>query len=237
LDDKSPKETVDHSWNWLYKVGGVALLVEGVAYFIILVVSPMIGAAPGNSENYLNALASHPGLANFMYGVTAIADFVFIPAAFALYLALKGVSKTWMLVAAGIILTYVAIDISTFVSTSTTLIALTQNYAATTNATQRAAILGAEYYGLATVPLSQFIGWVFPPFAFLIIAGAVRRGKFGRGIPLLGYFLFLFSVGGGISFLVPIPYLQNFQLPALAIYGLFMLALGIMLIRLGRLKS
>ena len=75
-----------------------------------------------------------------------------------------------------------------------------------------------------------------PPFAFLIVAGAVRRGKFGRGIPLLGYFLFLLSVGGGIGFLDPIPYLLEFQLPALAVYGLFMLALGLMLIRLGRMK-
>jgi len=211
-------------------------LVEALAYFVILVASPMMGAGPGNSENYLRALASHAGLANFTYAVVAIADFVLVPAALALYLALKGVSKSWMLIAAAIIMTYVAIDISTFVLTSTTLVTLTQSYAASVNATQRAAILGAEYYGLATVPLSQFIGYAFPPFAFLIVAGAVRRGKFGRGIPLLGYFLFLLSVGGGIGFLDPIPYLLEFQLPALAVYGLFMLALGLMLIRLGRMK-
>jgi hypothetical protein len=229
-------ESVDHSWNWLYKVGGAALFVEGFAYFIILVASPMLGAGPGNNENYLHALASHAGLANFTYAVVAIADFILIPAAFALYIALRGVSRTWMLIAAGIILAYVAIDISTFVLTSTTLVTLTQNFAATANATQRAAILGAEYYGLAAIPLSQFIGYVFPPFAFLIIAGSVRRGRFGRGIPLLGYILCLTSVAGGIGFLDPIPYLLNFQLLALAVYGLFMLALGTMLFRLAGTK-
>ena len=237
MSGQPPTEPVDHTWNWLYKVGGIALFVEGIAYVIILVTGPMLGAAPGNNENYLHALASHPGLASFSYGVTAAADFVLIPAALALYMAFKGVSKTWMLIAAAILLTYVAIDISTFVSTSTTLVTLTQSYASTTNATQQAAILGAEYYGLATVPLSQFIGWVFPPFAFLIIAGCVRRGKFGRGVPLLGYFLFLLSVGGGIAFLDPIPYLQSFQLPALALYALYMFALGNILVKLGRHRS
>ncbi len=63
-----------------------------------------------------------------------------------------------MMVAMGIVLTYVAIDVSTFVSTSIDLTWLTQNYAAATDATQRSAILGAEYYSLSTIPLSQFLG-------------------------------------------------------------------------------
>jgi len=229
------KNQVDMSWKTLYKVGGIACLVEGIAYLMITAMGPMMGVAPGNTLTWLNALATHPQLAVFDYGVvTGIADFVLIPAAFALYFALRGVSKSWMLVATGIILVYVAIDISTFVSTSIDLTWLTQNYAAATDPTVRSAILGAEYSALSTIPLSQFLGWTFPPFAFIIIAVAVRLGRFGRGIPFLGYLTVLFSIAGGLSFLDPIPYLQNFQLPALALYGLFFLALGLMLLRLGR---
>ena len=111
------KNQVDMSWKTLYKVGGIACLVEGVAYLMLTAMGPMIGVAPGNTLTWLNALATHPQLAVFDYGVvTGIADFVLIPAALALYFALRGVSKSWMLVATGIILTYVAIDISTFVS-------------------------------------------------------------------------------------------------------------------------
>jgi len=226
---------VDPSWKTLYVIGGVALLVEGLAYLMITAMGPMMGVPPGNTLAWLNALAAHPKLALFDYGiVTGIADLVLIPAAFALYFALKGVSKSWMLVAAGMILIYVAVDVATFVSTSIDLTWLTQNYAAATDATARAAILGAEYSALSTIPLSQFLGWTFPPFAFLIVAVAVREARFARGVPLLGYFTVLFSVAGGISFLDPVAYWQNFQLPALAVYGLFMLGLGSMLIRLGR---
>ena len=224
----------DPNWKTLYKIGGAAALVEGVAYLIIAGLGAIIGVALGNSLVWLNALAARPQLAILEYGlVTGIADFVLIPAALALYFALKGVSRSWMIIATAIILTYVAIDISTFVSTSIDLTWLTQNYAAASDPAVRSAILGAEYYSLSTIPLSQFIGWAFPPFAFIIIAVAVRVGRFGRGVPFLGYLTVLLSLPGAVSFLDPIAFWQNFQLPALAIYGLFWLGLGFMLLRLG----
>jgi hypothetical protein len=126
-----------------------------------------------------------------------------------------------------IILTYVAIDISTFVSVAIALLALARD-------TQSATIVSAEHFGLATVPLSQFIGWVSPPFAFLIIAVVVRVGHLGRFTSLLGFLTVITSIIGGIAFLHPVTSLQNFQLPALALLGLFSLALGIMLLRLDR---
>jgi hypothetical protein len=101
--------------------------------------------------------------ASFTYAVVAIADFALIPAPLALYVALKDVSKSWMLLATAIILTYVAIDISTFVSTAFALVVLARE-------AQSAAVVSAEHFGAGDVSLSQFIGWVFPGFGFLIIA-------------------------------------------------------------------
>jgi len=176
---------------------------------------------------YLHALVVHSGAASFTYAVVAIADFALIPAALALYFALKGISKSWMLLAAVIILTYVAIDISTFVSAAFALVTLARE-------AQTATVVSAENFGLATVSLSQFIGWVFPAFAYLIIAVVVRVGHLGRLTSLLGFLTVITSVIGGIGFLHPVTSLQNLQLPALALFGLFSLALGIMLLRLDR---
>ena len=81
----------------MYKIGGIALLAEGLAYLIVTVTSPIIGVAPGNNMKYLHALTAHSGTAGFTYAVVAIADFALIPAALALYVALKDVSKSWML--------------------------------------------------------------------------------------------------------------------------------------------
>lgn len=210
-------------------------MVEGISYLIITVTGAMIGVSPGNNEKWLHAVATHPELSEATYGLlTGIADLVVIPGAFALYLALGKVHKAAMLIATGILLTYVAVDISTFVSTSVTITMLTQNYAATTNSTQRAAILGAEYYGLATIPLSQFFGWFFPSFGYLIAALVIRSGNFGRVTAVLGILASVFDIAGSFAFWYPGSYLESFLTPGLALLGLFALFAGIMLIRLGR---
>jgi hypothetical protein len=222
-----PAALVDPTWRPLYKVGAVALIVAGVAYLIITVTSSIIGVAPSNTAKYLHALMTHLGTATFTYTVVAVADLALIPAALALYFALRSISKGWMLLATVVLLIYVAIDISTFVPTAFALVTLGSH-------PQNAAILGAEHFGLATVSLSQFFGWVFPDIAFLIIAVAIRVGHLGRFTSLLGFLLVPLSLLGGIAFLDPVNSLQKFQLPALAVQGFFSLALGFMLLRLDR---
>ncbi len=73
--------------------------------------------------------------------------------------------------------------------------------------------------GLATVSLSQFIGWVFPAFGFLIIAVVIRVGNFGRFTSLLGFLTVILTIIGGTAFLHPVTSLQKFQLPGLAMLG------------------
>ena len=221
---------VDSTWKPLYRIGGIALLVEGLAYLIITVTSAIIRVAPGNTMKYLHALGMHSGTANFTYTVVAIADFVLIPAALALYFALKDVSKSWMLLAAVIILTYVAIDISTFVSAAFALTVLAHE-------TQSPTIVSAEHFGLATVSLSQFIGWVFPTLGYLIIAVVIRVGHFGRLTFWLGILTVITNIPAGIAFLHPSTSLQKYQSLGLVALGLFSLALGIMLLRLDRKPS
>lgn len=172
----------------------------------------------------------HSGTARFTYAVVAIADLALIPAALALFVALKDVSKSWMLLATAILITYVAIDIATFVSMALALVVLTHE-------TQSAAVVAAEKFGLSTVSLSRFFGWVFPALGFLILAVVIRVGRFGRGTALLGFLSVIFSVLGGIGFLHPVTSWQKYQLPGRFLLGLFSLALGRMLLRLDRTGS
>ena len=51
----------DPTWKPLYKIGGIALLAEGLAYLIVTVTSPIIGVAPGNNMKYLHALTQTSG--------------------------------------------------------------------------------------------------------------------------------------------------------------------------------
>lgn len=88
----------DTNWKAMFKIGGFALLVEGVAYLVIIATIPVIGAPPANNMTYLHALGAHSVAANLSYSVTAIGDFALIPAALALYLALRNVIRSWMLI-------------------------------------------------------------------------------------------------------------------------------------------
>src|SRR5579872_7321311 len=117
----------DPKWKALYEVGAIALLMEGIAYLIIVVTSSMIGAPPGNNFQFLNALAAHPSTAYFTYGVIALADLALLPGAITLYLALKSVNKKWITIATGIIFFYVVVDILTFLRTAISLVSLSQS--------------------------------------------------------------------------------------------------------------
>ena len=192
-------------WKTLFETGAIALLVEGIAYLVIVVTSSMIGAPPGNNFQFLNALAAHPSAAYFTYGVIALAHLTLLPGAITLYLALKNVDKKWMTIATGIIFFYVVVDILTFVQTAISLVSLSQS-------AQTASVLAAEKSELLIMPLSQFFGWVVPPVAFVIWISTMRKAHMGAFSRVFGFFTVLFSVVGGISFLVPTyASLQNFQ--------------------------
>jgi len=216
----------DARWKTWYKIGGLAFLIEGISYLLILVAGPMIGAAPGNNSQYLNALATHSEIANLSYYVTLLADLVLIPGAYGFYLAFRRINRNWMLLATALIWAYVVIDLMTFVPSAILLVALSQQV-------QTASVLATEHSLLAIVPLSQFFGWVEPPIAFAIWIAILRRADVARFARIFGFFLVPFSILGGASFLVPTSaYLQSFQLPALAVYSIFFLGLAAAMLRL-----
>jgi hypothetical protein len=230
FQEKRPEYLADDKWKMWYKIGGIALLVEGMTYLMILVTSPMIGAAPGNNLQYLSALAAHAGLANFTYYAILLADLILIPGSYGLYRAFKSTNRM-MLVATALIWIYVVVDLLTFVPAAISLVALSQQ-------AQTTSVLATEHSLLAIVPLSQFFGWVEPPIAFALWIAIFRRANFGRFARIFGFFLVPFSVLGGISFLVPTSaYLQNFQLPALAVYGIFFLGLAEVMFRLHKKQA
>lgn len=201
-------------------------MIEGMTYLIITGASTMIGVAPGNNVQYLNALAAHAKAAEFNYVVVAVADLALVPAAIGAYLALKNVSRTLMTVATGLILSYVVIDMATFVPAALSLVVLSRS-------AQTAIVLTSEHAALSIVPFSQFFGWVEPQIAFAIYIFTLWRANIGRFARIFGILCVLFCVVGGISFLIPAwTSLQNFQLPALAVYGLFFLGFGEAILRL-----
>jgi hypothetical protein len=223
--------SVDRRWKSLCKVGGIALLLEGILYLVSQVTGFRLGM-PANSQAYLNALSAHPMQAWVTYGLIGVADILLIPGMLALYLALKGINRNIMLVSALIIGVYVVLDLLTFIPNVLTLTSLTQTLA-TANSAQQATILAKEQQLLATIPWSQFLGWVVQSFGLLLAAIVMRKGIFGRFTANLGIIVTSLGIIGGFAFLFPGSALDILLTPALIAFGIFMLMAGSRLFRLG----
>jgi hypothetical protein len=210
------------------------MVTTGALYLVGSTFGYYLGSPPGNSETYLQALAGHRALAQFTYWIFALADVLLIPATLGLYLALKGINKSAMLIAAGLVGFFIVLDLGITESNTLALVSLTQNYAAATSDTQRAIYLAAEHWGLATLPVATFFSWAGPSAGFLIASLVMWNGIFGRRIARLGIIIYSLGIVGSLYFLYPMPVLSLILTPVLIVYGIWLVSAGRKLYMLGK---
>jgi hypothetical protein len=96
---ETPNTAPDPGWNSLYRIGGICLFAAGVFYFVATALAVVL-PAPTNAETYLRALAEHRRVAFAYFAGSALADVLLVPAALALYFALRHLARTAVLLAA-----------------------------------------------------------------------------------------------------------------------------------------
>lgn len=226
---------VDPSWKGVYRVGGIGLLLAGLIYLTEVILGILLGPAPADSQQFLQALATHPSLAQVSYGLWSLADFLLVPAVLGLYLALKRIGKNPMLVATGALAVFIVVDLAITDATTLTLVTLTQHAATATSVTERAAYLAAANYGLATLPLANFYSWVVPSVGILIISIVMLKGVFGKLTASVGIVAGIVGIVAG--FYVIVPALVLVTLLAGLTLGLWCVLAGIKLYRLGKTQG
>src|SRR4030095_6299045 len=97
----------DPDAKWLYRIGGISAIFLGIAYIIIIALYVPAGAPPSGAEARLMCLAGNTTLWWAILGLSVLTDFLFVPLAFALYCALKGVNKSVMLMGTAFVLLFV----------------------------------------------------------------------------------------------------------------------------------
>jgi len=227
------KTYVDSTWKGMYKVGGLAMLIAGILYLAGTTSGYYLGTPPGDNQGYWQSLAAQPALAQATYWIFALAGVLLIPAALGLYLALKGIDKNAMLVAAGLVCFFIVLDVGVTELNSLALVALAQNYTAATSDVQRATYAAAAEWGLATLPVATFFSWVGPSVGFLIISIVMQKGIFGKNTARLGMIANGLGIVAGFYFLVSVPVLALLLTPILIIYGVWLIATGRRLYKLG----
>jgi hypothetical protein len=97
---------------WLYRVGGISALVLGIAYIIIFPLFAHVGAPPtGGGEAWLKYLSGRTTVWWAILGLSVLTDFLLIPVALSLYLALKRVNRDAMLLATALMWLFVVLDL------------------------------------------------------------------------------------------------------------------------------
>jgi hypothetical protein len=180
---------VDPDGKWLYRVGGISALVLGAAYIIIFPLYAHVGAPPtGGGEVWLTYLAGKTTVWWAILGLSVLTDFLFVPFALSLYLALKGVNRNAMLVATAFVGLFVVLDLAITWSHYASLLTLSGDYAAATSDVQRATYVAAATYASAVLASRLFLVYaiVVLSFAILMISFVMLKGVFSKTTAFLG---------------------------------------------------
>ena len=145
---------VDSDAGWLYRTGGISALSQGIAYVVIIVLYVRIGAPPGGVEARLTYLARNTTAWWAILGLSVLTDFLFVPVALSLYVALKEVNRNAMLLATACVALFIVLDLAITWTNYAALITLSGQYAKPASQAQKAAAIAAAGYPFAVLQSS-----------------------------------------------------------------------------------
>jgi hypothetical protein len=179
---------VDPAWKSLYRVGGISALLIGIAYVAIIGLYIPIGAPPAGTEARLTYLSGNTMVWWAILRLSVLTDFLFVPLACALYLALKEINRSAMLIATACVALFVVLDLTLTWANYAALIAFSHQYANVTNAAQRVALVTAANYPSAILESNLlFVYNTLTLSVGILLTGFVmREGIFGRSMAYLG---------------------------------------------------
>lgn len=144
-------DAVDADGKWLYRVGGASALALGIGYIIIIPLFAHVGAPPTGGEIWLKYLQGKTTVWWTILWLCVLTDFLYIPLALALYVALEQVNRKAMLLASAFVGLFVALDLAVTWTNYAALLTLTGLYATATNEVQRAGCVAAANYASAVL--------------------------------------------------------------------------------------
>lgn len=180
--------TADPEGKWLYRVGGISSLVLGVAFLIIIPLYASVGAPPTSGQAWLTYLDGKTTVWWAILGLSVLTDLLFVPMAFSLYLALKGINRNAMLVAIAFVGLFVVLDLAVTWSNYAALLTLSGNYAAATNDALRTAYIASANYPSAVLasPLERIYAIVVLSSGMLLISLVMLKGIFRKSTAYVG---------------------------------------------------
>ncbi len=213
--------SMDSTWKGLYKVGGAALLIDGVLLFIAFALFAVGGNPPADTTQYLKTFAtSNVNLATT--GLFMVLTILFIPGILGLYGALKQANKAWMLTATALILLGIGVFFVEGIGTVAS-IQLANSYASASSASY----IAAAQATIALTNAAEFFSGIIVSVGILLVGLTVLKGMMGKG---LGYL----SIAAGVLGLVgSVPQLSGLFFVFFLLYAVWFLWAGFKLWKMG----
>jgi Domain of unknown function (DUF4386) len=229
---------VDADAKALYRAGGVSAIILGVSYIVITAVYVLGGAPPDGAEEWLKHLSERPTAWWTILGLSVLTDFLFVPVALAVYVALKHINRNAVLLGASLVISFVVLDLTVTWPNYSSLITLSRDYAALTNDVQRAAIVASARYPIAVLTSVLFgvYAILVPSVGILILGLVMLKGTFSRVTAYAGV---VSGVLGIVAVVGPffVPGLGFAAVIASVLTTVWVLLVGLRLYRLGMTAS
>lgn len=186
--EKKASHAVDPEGKWLYRVGAICALLLGIAYLITIALYAHVGAPPSSGVAWLTYLAGKTTEWWAILGLSVFTDLLYIPVAFALYLALQGIARSAMLVATACVGLFVVLDLAVTWTNCASLIMLNGPYAAASTEAQRMADIAAANYASAVLAsrLETVYAIVILSCGILLISLVMLKGLFNKMTAAVG---------------------------------------------------
>jgi hypothetical protein len=161
------------------RAGGIAALVLAAGYIVIFPLYAHVGPPPSGGEAWFKYLLGKTTAWWTILGLSVFTDFLFVPVAFALYQALKGVNRNAMLL---------ALDLAVTWSHYASILTLYHHYSIAPDDAQRAAYVAAANYASAmlTSPLEIVYAIVTLSSGILVTGFVMLRSPFHKITAYLG---------------------------------------------------
>ena len=203
-------EVSEVRWHSLYRIAAVAALIS-VAIFLVQIVAFFVWPPPSTVAGHFALLQSHPLIGLISLDFFIIVDEVLaIPLFLALYLSLRHVNESLMLLATA--LSAASILCFLIATPALSMLVLSQQYAAATNGAEREGLLAAGQALLSCWQGTPFqVGYIVGTMGMLFVAWVMLRSEifsksaayvgiaasvigFGLYVPKIGVLLSIFSV-------------------------------------------
>ena len=175
-------DTVGPGQKQWYRVGAVAALSLGIGYIIIFPLYAYVGPPPSAADAWFKYLPGKTTAWWVIVGLSVFTDFLFVPLALALYLALKGCNRNAMLLAVAFVGLFVVLDLAVTWSHYASILTLYGKYSIATDDVQRGGFLAAANYGSAMLASRVEIVYAIVTLSFgiLVIGFVIPGGVFNR---------------------------------------------------------